>query len=79
MGKSKSTKPYIDKKNASTYHLLHRSQRDVAGDVLEEGDTSAAGMVLWPSPENNKQTDEKVLISEGQSNKMSEWRQKLES
>jgi protein LTV1 len=79
MGKSKSAKPYIDKKNASTYHLLHRSQRDVAGDVLEEGDTSAAGMVLWPSPENNKQTDEKVLISEGQSNKMSEWRQKLES
>jgi protein LTV1 len=40
MGKSK--KKFIDKKNASTYHVLHRSQRDVGG----EGD---GGMVLWPS------------------------------
>lgn len=55
MGKSK--KPFIDKKNASTYHLLYRSQRDVADDA-GAGD----GVVLWPSPDNNKTTDEKVLL-----------------
>jgi protein LTV1 len=54
MGKSK--KKFIDKKNASTYHLLHRSQRDIGG----EGD---GGMVLWPSPDNRKETDEHVLPS----------------
>jgi len=54
MGKTK--KKFIDKKTASTYHLLHRSQRDVAG-----GDDSG-GMVLWPSSLNNKaETDERVL------------------
>lgn len=41
MGKSKKKK-FIDKKTATTYHVLHRSQRDVGG----EGDS---GMVLWPS------------------------------
>ena len=54
MGRSK--KKFIDKKNASTYHLLHRSQRDVGG----EGN---GGMVLWPSPDNLRATDEKVLSS----------------
>lgn len=52
MGKNK--KSFIDKKNSSTYHLLYRSQRDVA----EEGGET----LLWPSPNNNKETDQKVLI-----------------
>ena len=61
MGKSK--KPFIDKKNSSTYHLLYRSQRDVAGDdTLGDDGGSAAGVVLWPSPGNSKVTDQKVLL-----------------
>jgi len=58
MGKSK--KPFIDKKKSSTYHLLHRSQRDVA-DVDNES-SAEVGVVLWPSPNNNKETDQKVLL-----------------
>ncbi|KAL3941049.1 MAG: hypothetical protein SGBAC_004531 [Bacillariaceae sp.] len=53
MGKKKS---FIDKKKSSTYHLLYRSQRDVG----EEGDES--GVILWPSPNNNAETDQKVLL-----------------
>lgn len=71
MGKKK---PFIDRKKASTYHLLHRSQRDVAGEVLEEGDLSRAGMVLWPAPGNNVETDKAVLRT---SKKMEEWREKI--
>jgi protein LTV1 len=72
MGKNK--KPFIDKKNASTYHLLYRSQRDVAGadeeeDAAGEGTTTTtnAGVVLWPSPDNNKSTDHKVLLGSSSS------------
>ena len=54
MGKKKS---FIDKKNSSTYHLLYRSQRDVAEEGEENG-----GVVLWPSASNNKEMDRKVLI-----------------
>jgi protein LTV1 len=57
MGKTK--KPFIDKKNSSTYHLLYRSQRDVAEDA--DGEAAGAGVILWPSPNNNKETDSKVL------------------
>ncbi len=64
MGKNK--KPFIDKKNSSTYHLLYRSQRDVAEDPNSTGDT--AGVVLWPSPNNNKATDEKVLLGKSDNN-----------
>lgn len=53
MGKKKS---FIDKKNSSTYHLIYRSQRDVS----EEGGES--GVILWPSPNNNLETDQKVLL-----------------
>jgi protein LTV1 len=75
MGKSKSTKPFIDKKNASTYSLLHRSQRDVAEDVLSSAVTpNSNGMVLWPSPSNNRDMDEIVL---GGNSVMMEWKQKL--
>jgi protein LTV1 len=59
MGKTK--KPFIDKKNSSTYHILYRSQRDVAGADNEDGG-EASGVILWPSPDNNKDTDQKVLI-----------------
>lgn len=75
MGKKK---PFINKKNASTYSLLHRSQRDVADDVMASTTSSNAaisnGMVLWPSPSNNPQTDQVVL---GENSVMQEWRQKL--
>jgi protein LTV1 len=63
MGK---TKPFIDKKNASTYHLLHRSQRDVG-----QGQT-----ILWPSTGNNHATDEKVLHMPPSST-MSDWKAKM--
>jgi len=57
MGKTK--KSFIDKKKSSTYHLIYRSQRDVADADNESG---GDGVVLWPSPNNNKETDRKVLI-----------------
>lgn len=72
MGKKKS---FIDKKNSSTYHLLYRSQRDVA----EEG--AESGVVLWPSPNNNKETDQKVLISKPdaplQDATLNDWKNEL--
>eukprot|EP00934_Nitzschia_sp_Nitz4_P003918 Nitzschia sp. Nitz4//scaffold3_size479765//417414//422217//NITZ4_000178-RA/size479765-processed-gene-1.550-mRNA-1//-1//CDS//3329550992//3908//frame0 len=52
-------KAFIDRKKASTYHVLYRSQRDVADDDEEGG---SSGVVLWPSPNNNSQTDEQVLL-----------------
>ena len=87
MGKTK--KPFIDKKKSSTYHLLHRSQRDVAGaDDNESG--VGSGVVLWPSPNNNSETDQKVLIGnqkiqesddsdgkESNDNTFSSWKNKL--
>jgi protein LTV1 len=75
MGKSK--KPFIDKKNSSTYHLLYRSQRDVA----EEGGES--GVVLWPNPNNNKDTDQKVLRNRKseylQDGILNDWKTELSS
>mmetsp|Transcript_104971 Transcript_104971/g.157192 ORF Transcript_104971/g.157192 Transcript_104971/m.157192 type:complete len:544 (-) Transcript_104971:44-1675(-) len=75
MGKSK--KPFIDKKNSSTYHLLYRSQRDVAG----ESEGTESGVILWPSPNNNKDTDTKVLTGKTQQqledDKLKTWKQEL--
>ena len=65
MGKSK--KKFIDKKNASTFHLLHRSQRDVA---------AGNGMVLWPSPDNKPETNQRVLLAPS-STKMDSIRQQI--
>ncbi|KAG7350582.1 low temperature viability protein [Nitzschia inconspicua] len=59
MGKKK---PFIDKKNASTYHILYRSQRDVADDSTDGN----GGVVLWPSPDNNRETDQKVLLGKNE-------------
>jgi protein LTV1 len=73
----KNKKAFISKKSASTYHLVHRSQRDVGGDVLNEGDTTDSGMILWPSESNNQETDEKVLFAGKGTQTMSEWRQRL--
>jgi protein LTV1 len=74
MGKKKS---FIDKKNSSTYHLLYRSQRDVA--EAEEGGES--GVILWPSPNNNKETDQKVLLNNPdadlQDSTFNEWKNEL--
>jgi len=74
MGRKK--KPFVDKKRSSSYHLLHRSQRDVADDVAflgGDGDASAEtappvlgnGLVLWPSPGNDRDTDRRVLFGDG--------------
>ena len=82
MGKNK--KKFIDKKNASRYTLMHRSQRDVGDDILEEGgavEVGKNGLILWPDPNNNPDTDRQVLFAgadaEGRPDKMREWRQKL--
>ena len=73
MGKKKS---FIDKKNSSTYHLLYRSQRDVAEEGEENG-----GVVLWPSASNNKEMDRKVLISKPdedlEDSTLNEWKNQL--
>lgn len=79
MGKKK---PFIDKKNSSTYHLLHRSQRDVAGEEEEGG--QGGNNVLWPSPDNNRDTDRKVLIGSSAKSKggantttLESWKEEL--
>ena len=56
-------KPFINKKKSSTYHLLHRSQRDAAEDDY----------VLWPDANNNPETDRIVL-----SNDFADVRKKIE-
>lgn len=61
----KSTKKYIDKKNASTFHVLHRSQRDVGGDGTSQN-------VLWPSPNNFQETNEAIL-AEKDDTVLSKW------
>mmetsp|Transcript_1469 Transcript_1469/g.2166 ORF Transcript_1469/g.2166 Transcript_1469/m.2166 type:complete len:520 (+) Transcript_1469:85-1644(+) len=68
MGKKK---PFIDKKNSSTYHLLHRSQRDVGGG---EG---GGGVVLWPSPQNNQVTNEKVFKGQNTEAALNSWKEDL--
>ena len=70
-------KPFINRKNASTYHLMHRSQRDVSQHLLNEGDTHASAMILWPSPQNNPQLNEQVLGTT-RTETMKEWREKLQ-
>jgi protein LTV1 len=47
----KPKKPFIDKKKATTYQLIHRSQRDVAPDRDDSDPTGASTnnrMILWP-------------------------------
>lgn len=82
MGKTK--KPFIDKKNASTYHLLYRSQRDVADGDADNGSESGnnSGVVLWPSPNNNPETDEKILLGKKgvrviEDGALSQWKNQL--
>lgn len=75
MGKKK---PFVDKKKSSTYHLVHRSQRDVAGDVLlDDGDTTASAMILWPSPDNLSTTNAHVLTTAQEASTMAAWRERL--
>mmetsp|Transcript_7797 Transcript_7797/g.12843 ORF Transcript_7797/g.12843 Transcript_7797/m.12843 type:complete len:171 (+) Transcript_7797:141-653(+) len=46
MGKKK---PFIDKKTASVYHVVRRSQRDVGTEATAE---TLSDFVLMPSPDN---------------------------
>lgn len=76
MGKNK--KSFIDKKNASKYQLMHRSQRDVGGEITDGAEVGTGGMILWPDPNNDPGTDRKVLLAgEEQEDKMREWKKKL--
>ena len=68
MGKKK---PFIDRKNSSTYHVLHRSQRDVSQHHLMQDDDNnpdssgaVAEFILWPDPGNLPATDQAVLQSQ---------------
>lgn len=82
---TKKKKSFIDKKNASTYHLMHRSQRDVGGgggdpdDAVNGQAVGANGMILWPGSSNLASTDRAVLLSsnEEESNRMVAWRDQL--
>lgn len=59
MGKKK---PFIDKKNASVYHLVRRSNRDVGGYYDEEtGEVLDVPreFVLMPTPETQRKIDER--------------------
>ena len=44
MGRNK--KPFIDKKNAATYHVVRRSMRDVGGHVVGGDDHHAAAHLV---------------------------------
>ena len=46
MGKKK---PFIDKRTASVYHVVRRSQRDVGTEATAE---TLTDFVLMPSPDN---------------------------
>ncbi|KAL7567836.1 hypothetical protein ACA910_000580 [Epithemia clementina (nom. ined.)] len=83
----KHKKPFVDKKNSSTYHVLHRSQRDVSQHLLNEGDTDATvGFILWPAEGNNPHTNQAVLGNGGggmngrgqsRDHRMQQWRETL--
>ena len=45
----KKTRPFIDKKTASVYHVVRRSQRDVGTEATAE---TLSDFVLMPSPTN---------------------------
>lgn len=66
MGKNK--KPFIDKKNASTYHVVRRSMRDVGGHLDEEtGEMNdvPSDFVLMPAPKNSAATNQLILGGRG--------------
>ena len=70
MGKSK--KPFIDKKTASVYHVVRRSQRDVGTEATSE---TLSDFVLMPSPENAVKElarAEKALVSGASSSSYAE-------
>eukprot|EP00566_Odontella_aurita_P021830 CAMPEP_0113552080 /NCGR_PEP_ID=MMETSP0015_2-20120614/14871_1 /TAXON_ID=2838 /ORGANISM="Odontella" /LENGTH=235 /DNA_ID=CAMNT_0000453023 /DNA_START=72 /DNA_END=776 /DNA_ORIENTATION=- /assembly_acc=CAM_ASM_000160 len=64
MGKKK---PFIDRKSASTYHVVRRSQRDVGGEYIVDDSTGEvvegvpSDFVLMPGPRNDSRIDEAVL------------------
>ena len=54
MGKKK---PFIDKKNASVYHVVRRSQRDVGTEATAE---TLSDFVLMPSPNNSNSNSNNI-------------------
>lgn len=72
MGKKK---PFIDKKNASTYHLVRRSQQDVGGYFDEETGEALdvpREFVLMPSAETQEKIEKQKKISLGGPGSISE-------
>lgn len=58
-------KPFIDKKNASTYHLVRRSNRDVGGYYDEETGEALdvpREFVLMPTPETQRKIDQRQMM-----------------
>lgn len=75
----KKKRSFIDKKHSSTYNLVHRSQRDIVEDLLEN-DVAKSTMILWPaSDHNNPITDAALLLQHDDDNRgwIAEWRNKL--
>ena len=77
----KPKKPFIDKKKATTYQLIHRSQRDVAPD-REDADTAGASannrMILWPQQHTASAiTSSEPTASSTESNSISTWKNQL--
>mmetsp|Transcript_15681 Transcript_15681/g.22342 ORF Transcript_15681/g.22342 Transcript_15681/m.22342 type:complete len:492 (-) Transcript_15681:385-1860(-) len=61
MGRSKNVKPFIDKKNAATFHLVRRSQRDVIGH-MDDSDGVPNEFVLMPSPMNPPKYSQMIVL-----------------
>jgi len=53
-------KPFIDKKSASVYHVVRRSQRDVGTEATSE---TLSDFVLMPSPDNNDKRQKTTTTS----------------
>lgn len=79
----KPKKPFIDKKKATTYQLIHRSQRDVAPDRDDADPKENNRMILWPQhPPTSSSTspshdDPTSATTTTESNDIATWKNQL--
>jgi protein LTV1 len=77
----KPKKPFIDKKKATTYQLIHRSQRDVAPDRDDADPTGASSnhrMILWPQQHSaTTPPSHDLTTATTQSNDIATWKNQL--